>query len=59
MKGGLNFTLFFPQYLIIIIIMGSSYYSAFHNVSMRFAISGGLFWAAYYGAIGRSPSTLI
>jgi hypothetical protein len=30
---------------------GKYLYSAFHNVSMRFTISEGLFRAAYYGAI--------
>jgi hypothetical protein len=32
--------------------MRGSYIAHFTNVSMRFTTSGGLFRAAYYGAIG-------
>jgi hypothetical protein len=35
---------------------GSSYIAHFTNVQMRFTISGGLFRAGYYGAIGSQAA---
>jgi hypothetical protein len=37
-------------------MMGGSYIAHFTNVSMRFTTSGGLFRAAYYGALAASQA---
>jgi hypothetical protein len=39
--------------------MGGSYVAHFTNVSMRFTTSGGLFRAAYYGALVAEQLTII
>jgi hypothetical protein len=44
---------------IIIIIMRGSYIAHFTNVSMRFTTSGGLFRAAYYGALAAEQLTIM
>jgi hypothetical protein len=41
------------------IIMGGSYIAHFTNVSMRFTTSGGLFRAAYYGALAAEQLTIM
>jgi hypothetical protein len=38
---------------------GSSYIAHFTNVPMRFTISGGLFRAAYYGALAAKQLTIM
>jgi hypothetical protein len=47
--------------IIIIIIMRGSYIAHFTmlNVSMRFTTSGGLFRAAYYGALAAEQLTIL
>jgi DNA-binding transcriptional regulator of glucitol operon len=45
--------------IIIIIIMGGSYIAHFTNASMRFTTSGGLFRAAYNGALAAEQLTIM
>jgi hypothetical protein len=45
--------------IIIIIIMRGSYIAHFTNVSMCFTTSGGLFQAAYYGALAAEQLTIM
>jgi uncharacterized protein (AIM24 family) len=47
------------MYVIIIMIMGGSYIAHSTNVSMRFTTSGGLFRAAYYGALAAEQLTIM
>jgi hypothetical protein len=49
------------QYIIIIIIMDPliHYIAHFTNVSMHFTTSGGLFQAAYYGALAAKQLTIM
>jgi hypothetical protein len=39
--------------------MGGSYIAHFTNVSMHFTTSGGLFRAAYYGALAAEQLTIM